>query len=163
MSNKTYLETFLAIPEKDLVASIPFNQEGTIFPNGIEKDLRDYVLICFGSFLFFWMVFFFWDFFFSKVMRADHYNAKDNVKKTEYLGLYAANTHHAIICTVCIYFMYSSSVCDGGLSFEWLRRDECFLQVDKNHVIASVISVGFLGFDFCVNEFLIGGNDALHM
>ena len=59
------LKYLLQLPDHDLTAQLELNQEGSVFPNGFNKDFNHYVLTIAASFAFFWLVFYFFSAFFN--------------------------------------------------------------------------------------------------
>ena len=82
------------------VSLLKSNKEGTIYASA--EDQAMYLQVFAASFCLFFSIYYFWQFFFSYLLKRKSYEAKSDMEKAYYLSTWTANVHHLFI------FLYSA-------------------------------------------------------
>ena len=127
-------------------------QDGNIFEE--PENLNNYLQFYFGSMIVFFIGFHFWWFMVEYVFKPKEYFAKSQRDKMYYVSLWGANNHHVVAC-IAGFMNYFNSPCEGSYPFVWFYDDVCKLQVDPRFVCSSMITCGYLTYDWFIITFYI--------
>mmetsp|Transcript_19237 Transcript_19237/g.29492 ORF Transcript_19237/g.29492 Transcript_19237/m.29492 type:complete len:185 (+) Transcript_19237:102-656(+) len=117
---------------------------------------------------FFFGVYFFWYLFFETKAGSliaggmiDRYHKRNASDRAYMLSAWTGNTHHVIICFLIFEVMIWDQPCSNTPGvFAWLHDMECFTSIDKRHVFANMVSLGYITYDFVIQYFFVAGTDS---
>ena len=86
---------------------------------------------------------------------------KDWNKQVEYISLWTANTHHFLICSIATYTMCHSE-CENAYNFIFIYDPVCFYTLDNGCVVSSLITSGYLTYDYILYRFFMDQKDPVN-